>query len=103
MLQARTGCDRSDPRRATSELSWRPARERGSQQRVVVTIFADGFASGNFDSSGPLDPSRVSLSWTRLRGQAFHFWQVLTLHRQGWVSSETAMFEGPLCAVDLQR
>jgi hypothetical protein len=99
-LQSDTGCKTEDPGEAFADLSWTVAEERGKEQRVAVTIFRDGFDTGNYEVSEPLDSGQNSLRWERFHGQAIHFWRVLTLHDSGWTPSETASFEGPTCIRD---
>jgi hypothetical protein len=80
-------------------LRWRPATRRGSQQRVVVTIFRS-FTEGKAESSGPLSPRRARLEWHRVHGQAIHSWRVLTRHDGGWAPSKIKRFTGPICLAD---
>jgi hypothetical protein len=77
------------------KLQWTRALQRGSEQRIVVTIFLDGFQRGAFDVSHPLSSNQTSLVWDKLKGQAIHRWKVLTMQPKGWVPSKTATFEGP--------
>jgi hypothetical protein len=88
------------PGKAIVKLSWKIASIPGSAQRVDVTIYS--FDEDKFDSSELLPPDQSSFVWDRLRGQAIHDWRVLTLHPEGWVSSETAGFEGPTCVGDFE-
>lgn len=99
-LVAKPDCDGVNPRKAIARLSWTPATKAGQEQRVVVTIFRDGFERGEFDISKVLKPGETNLVWDEIRGQAIHFWRVLTLHPEGWVPSVTARFEGPPCVSD---
>jgi hypothetical protein len=87
--------DPAQPARALVKLQWTPASQKGSEQRIVVTIFSDGFQRGAFDVSNPLSSTQSSLVWDKLKGQAIHHWKVLTLQPSGWVLSQTATFEGP--------
>jgi hypothetical protein len=87
--------DPAQPTRALVKLQWTPASQPGIEQRIVVTIFPDGFQRGAFDVSGPLSSNQTSLVWDKLKGQAIHRWKILTLQPKGWVPSKTATFEGP--------
>lgn len=99
-LQATVECSVDDPSQGIARLSWSVAASPGSEQRVAVTLFKDGFETGQFEITGALPPDQSSFDWTGLHGQAIHLWRVLTLHPEGWVPSETASFEAPTCAVD---
>jgi hypothetical protein len=87
--------DPAQPARALVKLQWTPASQQGTEQRIVVTIFSDGFQRGAFDVSSPLSSTQTSLVWDKLKGQAIHHWKVLTLQPSGWVLSQTGTFEGP--------
>lgn len=99
-LQAKVKCSDTELRKGIAELSWTVATETGSEQRVVVTAFRDGFESGKFEISESLPPYQSSLVWNKLEGQTIHLWRILTLHANGWVVSETSEFEGPSCVAD---
>lgn len=97
-LGSEVRCSRVDPRIALAELTWTPAAKPGTQT-VAMSLYADGLERGAFWSGRPLEPERQTLTWTRLRGQAIHFWYVLTLGDAGWTPSAPARLTGPLCAV----
>lgn len=99
-LQATATCRQGQPGQAFASLSWVPAAQRGSEQRVQVTIYRDGFERGSFRVGAVLSPDRASSEWEPLEGQAIHYWRVLTLHSEGWRPSESGSFEGPTCPVD---
>lgn len=84
------------------DLTWVPATgER--PQRVDVTIRADGFETGQFDSSASLGADDSSLVWDQPQGQAVHYWRVVAGSGAGQVTSGVASFEGPSCPVDMQN
>lgn len=99
-LQAELFCDPAEARRGLAELRWTPADPPGQEQRVLVTIFKGGFASGAFEESKPLPPDQDSYVFESVQGQAVHRWRVLTVGAAAETSSETARFEGPLCIYD---
>ena len=99
-LQATATCRQGQPGQAFASLSWVPAAQRGSEQRVQVTIFRDGFERGSFRAGPVLSPDRATSDWEPLEGQAIHYWRVLTLHSEGWRPSQIGSFEGPTCPVD---
>lgn len=99
-LTASADCRRGDVGRPVATLSWTPASPRGSEQRVAVTIYRDGFERGDFRVGQALAADQATFEWERIEGQALHHWRVLTLHPDGWQPSETATFEGPVCPSD---
>ena len=94
-LQSEAECER--PGESVARLSWSPAVGPGEAQRVDVTIFKDGFETGKFESSELLPPDQSALTWEELSTGLNHRWRVLTLKADSWVSSETAIFKGPIC------
>lgn len=78
-------------------LSWLPATEPGTEQRVGITQFADGFSTGRFTASEPIGGDAGSLLWQRLEPGVQYRWQVFTLHGDIYTASETAMFRGADC------
>ncbi len=99
-LEAKVDCSVEEPRKGIAHLSWTVALNTGSEQRVEVTIFRDGFETGAFERSGPLPPNQSTLTWKELKGQAIHHWRVLTRISSGWVATETASFEGSTCVAN---
>jgi len=99
-LRASQDCDSEVLRKGIALLEWEIAREPGSEQKVEVTIFREGFETGNSIPSKPLPGDQTELRFDRVAGQALHRWRVLTLHGEGYVPSETARFTGPICVYD---
>jgi hypothetical protein len=99
-LQSTAECDRDEPWKGVAQLNWTVSANRGSEQRVIVTVYRDGFETGRFDTSGSLSSDQSSLAWEQLSPGIIHFWIVLTRHEDGWVPSEQSSFEAPVCAVD---
>jgi hypothetical protein len=85
------------------ELTWTPAVDHGSTQRVDVATFQGGFEIGEFKSSAPLPPDQGSLIWHQVSPGALHFGRILTQHEGGWVSSEMTRFNGRYCVPDVPR
>jgi len=99
-LQSRVGCSPSDPGQPVVELSWEPARSRGDEQRVEVTLNPGGFGEDNW-TSPKLSGDVSELSWNEhVDPGLVHRWRVLTLQSDGWIASETASFDGPVCIAD---
>jgi hypothetical protein len=101
-LVARVECAQAVPGQALAHLAW-TITSAGSEQRVDVTIFPDGFAAGHYESVGPLQPNQSSLTLDQLKGQAVHQWRVLTLRGGAWIASKTERFEGLTCVRDPTR
>jgi hypothetical protein len=90
---------RCDPvqRIGVVELSWEPARTPGSQQRLDMTMFRDGFRTGQFTTLGPLPPDQSEVELSSGEPNINYAWRVLTLTAEGWEPSETAHFMWPGC------
>lgn len=99
-LRGSADCSPVEPGTAFASLRWQPARERGAEQRVAVTVIPGGFETGDYRLSDPLPGDASSLEWRALEGQAIHYWRVFTRHRDVWIASETASFTGPMCVAD---
>lgn len=99
-LESEVDCNRAEIPGGFARLRWTVAQNPGQEQMVVVTIFLDGFDTGKFESSKSLRPTDNTLVFDQVRGQALHRWRVLTRQAEGWVPSETARFQGPLCVHD---
>ena len=99
-LTAVPDCVDGEPGRGIVRLSWQAAVEPGTEQRLVVTIYAQGFEKSLFEATGPLAAGRRAFDLYRLHGQANHAWKVLTRHEDGWVPSAEGRFVGPTCPVD---
>ena len=101
-LEAKTECSETEPRKAIARLTWKVAGIPGSEQRVAVTVYRDGFETGKFETTGSLLPGQSSLIWNKVDPGVIHYYRVLTLHGQMWTPSDTATFDGPTCVADLQ-
>ncbi len=99
-LQARPRCEATGSRVGVADLSWAVADQRGSQQRVALTKFRDGFSTGNFEVSPSLTPGGSSFTWRGINPGGVHFWRVLTMHGDVWAPSGTETVTGPTCVAD---
>lgn len=99
-LRAEIFCDPAVPRKGLAQLSWTPADPLGQEQRVLVTIFKEGFETGAFEESKPLPPDQDTFLLESVQGQAIHRWRVVTVRTSAEMPSETARFEGPVCIND---
>ena len=95
-LVAKVSRSQTQPAKAIAKLSWRVTNESGSQQRIDITMYWDGFETGKFESVGPLPPGQSSVDLTELEPGINYYWRVLTLTPKGWVPSEMAR-----CAVSV--
>lgn len=100
-LTAKPRCEETGSRTGVADLSWVPAATAGSEQRVALTIFPEGFDTGNFDVSPPLSARATSYTWPKTNPGGAHRWRVLTKHGSTWTPSQTSMFIGATCVADM--
>ena len=98
-LRATADCSSTEMRKAAVTLEWSVAQPKGTQQRVLVSVY--GFREGRFEASEPLAPDQSTLAWSRVHGQAIHSWMVLTLQGGSWRASTIDTFTGPSCVADM--
>jgi hypothetical protein len=98
-LRATADCSSTEMRKAAVTLEWTVAQPKGTQQRVLVSVY--GFREGRFEASEPLAPDQSTLAWSRVHGQAIHSWMVLTLQGGSWRASTIDTFTGPSCVADM--
>ena len=99
-LAVQTECTGTYPRRALAKLKWSTAQSRGTEQRVLVSIY--GFREGRFEPSPSLPPDQTEFTWDRIHGQAVHSWIVLTRQGTVWEASAQETFDGPGCVADMR-
>jgi hypothetical protein len=97
-LVKKIGCQQG---KGVARLSWTPAAEPGSAQRVAVTVFPEVADPRDFELVRALPATADVLVWTSLSGQANHTWTVLTRHPEGWAPSARVTFTGPACTADM--
>jgi hypothetical protein len=100
-LAANPRCDETGSRNGVADLSWVPAATAGSEQRVAVTIFPEGFATANFEVSPQLSARAAAYTWPKTNPGGVHRWRVLTRHGSTWTPSDTSMFTGATCVADM--
>lgn len=98
-LKAEARCS-IEKRVGIGRLSWQPADLPGSQHRVDMTGFRDGFQTGNFVIIGPLAPDQFEIELDSGEPGINYYWRVLTLTEDGWVPSEIKRLPWPICPVD---
>ena len=99
-LVAKVSHSESEPGKATAKLSWSVTNKPGSQQRIDITMYWDGFERGNFESVAPLPPDQSAIELTKLEPGINYYWRVLRLTPEGWVPSETARCAVPAYPID---
>lgn len=92
----------SDVKRGVSvtQFAWSTPGGVIQAQRVDISMFRDGFRTGRFETLGRVPAAQGRLTWDRSRGGVNYYWRVLALTSQGWVPSDTARYETPICPVD---
>ncbi len=100
-LTTRVECSDLERFKSVAYLSWRPAEIMGSEQRIDVTIFKDGFDTGRFESSKTIPPDESSYLLEDVKGQALHRWRVVTLNGNDASVSKIVRFEGVVCVGDV--
>ena len=98
-LTSEPRCDATTPGRTASALSWRAPAE-GTEQRVDLTFFFQGFESGNFVATPTLPPGQMAYLLLDTEPGVQYQWRVLTRTTNEWISSEVATFRGAVCVVD---
>lgn len=99
-LSYEASCSPSVPGLGLVRLQWRPASEAAGVQRVDVSPFPEGFASGRYSVSDLLEPSASEGLLERMEPGVNYFWRVLRRSDAGWLASQTGRFEAPTCPVD---
>jgi hypothetical protein len=94
-LKSQVDCSQSATREGLAQLGWTPSGSQ--QQRVELTVRADGFERGDFETSKTLPGGQGSFTWMPLQGQAIHFWRVSTFNGTDWAPSDVSSFVGPTC------
>ncbi len=69
-------------------------------QRIDISMFRDGFQTERFETVARVPTAQNRLVWDDARPGINYYWRVLVLTPQGWISSETARYEAPICPVD---
>lgn len=100
-LTATSSCQGTPPRPSTA-FTWIPSG-RGVQ-RIDVTVTADGFDTGAYESIvAALPSSATSYQWVGPDNESANHWRVVALADGAATASETATFAGPGCVgVDMQ-
>jgi hypothetical protein len=95
-LNAEARCNLTGSK-ATGRLVWKPTSAAGNQQRVDITMFRDGFETGNFKSIGPFPAGTADIKLDTGEPGIHYYWRVSTLTREGWIPSKTERLIWPVC------
>jgi hypothetical protein len=93
-------CDPMKPGTGVVNMRWKAGAALQSDQRVDVTKFAEGFATGKFQATRALPPALISVAMEKPEPGVSYYWRVLTRTPAGWVPSGTYRFDAPTCPVD---
>lgn len=98
----RVSADCSDVKRGASvaEFTWSHPGGDIQAQRVDISMFREGLQSDRFETLGRVPAAQDRLVWDGARAGVNYYWRVMVLTVQGWVPSETARYEAPICPVD---
>ncbi len=99
-LRASAECSDAKRGAGLAEFTWSVPNGEVQAQRVDLSMFRDGFQTDRFDTLGRIPAAQSRLVWDGGRAGVKYYWRVMVLTPQGWVPSETARFEAPICPVD---
>ncbi len=100
-LQVTAECSRTEPGTRVARFTWTVARTAGSKQRIDITPLRDGFRKAQkYETAVRVSGRASSAEWKGGDPGVNYYWRVLTLTPQGWVPSEIARYEAPICPVD---
>lgn len=100
-LQPRAKCHPTQRRAAIVALEWQPVSSTGVEaQRVDISMFHDGFATGRYETTEHLLATTSGVSVEAPEPLINYYWRVLTRSPGGWTSSPVERFEVPVCPYD---
>lgn len=100
-LDVAAQCDETTPRSSIVTLSWRSgAVDAASIHQVDITKFRDGFTLGRFETSRELSRVTEAVAVSGPVPGLNYYWRIRTKTGAGWVASEVARFEVPVCPRD---
>jgi hypothetical protein len=86
--------------KAVAEFTWASPTAEVQAQRIDISMFRDGFQTERFETVARVPTAQNRLVWDDARPGINYYWRVLVLTPQGWLPSETARYEVPICPVD---
>ena len=100
-LEAAASCHPTQRRAAIVALRWQAAAGEGLQaQRVDISKFRRGFEIDRYETTGKLPAVTSAVSVEAPEPRIRYYWRVLTQSPNGWVTSQQARFEVPICPWD---
>jgi hypothetical protein len=99
-LHVRARCSDVKLGTGVAEFTWASPAAEVQAQRIDISMFRDGFQTDRFETVARLPNAQNRLVWDDVRPGINYYWRVLVLTPQGWISSETARYEAPICPVD---
>lgn len=114
-LEADVACSDSLPGTSVARLSWGEAERPGSDRRVDLSMFHDGFLKRQYTTVWQREGEEPGAAYRfdRVTGRhevlvygltagVNYYWRVLSLTTDGWVPSMTVRVEPPVCPVDIE-
>jgi hypothetical protein len=99
-LQVLARCSDMKLGTGVAEFTWASSATDVRAQRIDISMFRDGFQTERFETVARLPTAQNRLVWDDARPGINYYWRVLVLTPQGWIPSETARYEAPICPVD---
>lgn len=117
-LTVEAQCSQTEIGSADVVFSWSMPEGEVARQRLDVTPYRNGFELGEFElfvrpapkyppprregeEGSAQEQPRITMTLQALEPGGNDFWRVLTLTSEGWVPSEVARVELPVCPADL--
>ena len=99
-ISAVARCSDERPRQSDVTFGWEVKHEGVQAVRVDITEYADGFATGQFVSSGELSAKSRRFDWPDAGAGLYYQWRLLIRRSDGWEYAGHGRFESPVCAKD---
>jgi hypothetical protein len=99
-LQVIGRCSDVNLGKGVAEFTWSAQASEVQAQRIDISMFRDGFQTERFETVARVPTAQNRLVWDDARPGINYYWRVLVLTSQGWLPSETARYEAPICPVD---
>jgi hypothetical protein len=94
-------CSETRPRAADVTFRWTMPRGAAEAARLDLTMFARGFANGDYLTSGVLDATTErEIFFAEADPGIYYYWRLLTRGPDGWAVAANGRFEAPVCPFD---
>ncbi len=94
-------CDEKPMRTATVSLNWTATSGEGVVgQRVDISKFPEGFATGRFETTGAIDAAQSTAAVAGPEPGLSYYWRVWTMTADGGITSRVERFDVPTCPAD---